>query len=353
MASSDPLDYRFGDVQEVPECRFIRFNKEGMSGSRKYRIKGWRWFENENQENITNIFMQLGVPVLNQPWSASYPYLVVTNLSLQEYGKDYAEITVEYSSEGTYSLDFIRTELSADLTSVNIGPGWVWQSDYAPLEENKSMTIPSGKYTVRCKVGNFNIASVLNTVNKVNSDTWHGFPAGTLLFLGANTSESFSTDGQLSSVESVYSFEYRSLPHNIEYRVPPLFRDEQGRTYNYHSNPKVVDNYNQAITDGDTDTVDDLYYQASFYVISSSHLAYSPVYAGGAFTVGKGYAIAYYPNYAMTSSLGATYDKPIINMTSTDNGVSTTTTQYLHEEVNFTTALGIPDIEYGSSEVTV
>lgn len=344
MASNDPLDYRYGDVNEIPECRFIRFNKEGMSGSRKYRIKGWRWFENENQEDITTIFMTLGIPVLGQPWSESYPFLVVTDISLQELGKDYAEISVEYSSEGTYSTDFVRAELNTDITSLDIGPMWVWKIGGYPVDNMRTLTIPSGKYTIRMKKPNFDKATIANTVNKVNSKLWHGFPVGTLLFMGASTAESYNNTGQVSSTEVVYSFEYRSLPYNYEYRQPKLFMDNQGKTYNYHSIASKVNEYNAACAaPQDPPTYTALFYEASFYVPSNNPLCNTPVYAGGTFTAGVGNAIASFPNYSAPSALGG-YDRPYILI----DGVET----YLHGEVDFETVLGIPDIQYNTpSEV--
>lgn len=287
----------YGQATEMLESRFLRFSNEGMSGSRKYRVQGWQYIEELG-------YAQLGLPVLDEMWSIYLPYLTVCDISCQEYGPDYAEVSVEYSSDGRYSTDFLRTELSTELNDMGFGIGWTWQQTGYPVEQNESYPIPSGRYIVRMKVSDFDKAKIMSGMNCVNSSTWHGFPAETLLFTGASTSASYSTTGTVTGVETMYTFEFKRFSHNLRYRQPVFVKDKRGQVYYYHSDQNATGVW------------------AQYYVLPNDPRLYTPVLAhtGG-------------------------WDKPVI--TTVDPVTGTSGTVYLHTPINFTTALDIPDIVFG------
>lgn len=284
----------YGDEYEVLESRFLRFNNEGVSGSRKYRVPGWAYIEE-------GYYNQLGLPVMGQAWSLYLPYLVVCDISCNELGQDAAEITVEYSSDGMYAVDFMSTELDADLTDAKYGFGWKWQTTQQPVEATENYAIPAGRYTVTLKSLGYNKQKILTAMNSVNSGVWHGFPAETLMFTGARTSAKYSTSGAVTSVETQYSFEFQSFSHNLRYRPPRAVKNKQGQIYYYHTDANATGVW------------------AQYYVLPTDPRAYTPVLidTGG-------------------------WDKPIINTTDPVSGQAATV--YLHTPVNFSTALDIPDI---------
>lgn len=284
----------YGDEYEVLEGRFLRFNSEGITGSRRYRVPGWGNIEE-------GYYNQYGLPVLGQSWSQYLPYLQVTDISCQEYGTDWAEIAIEYTSDGMYSTEFMSTELAADLTDMGFGPGYEWEGTGQPVIDQYNYAIPAGRYTVTMKQNGINLQAVLGAMNSVNAALWHGFPAETLLFTGATTHTKYSTTGTPTSIDVVYSFEFRRFSHNLQWREPVIKLNEYGQHYYYHNNAAAPSEF------------------TPYYVQPGDPKSFTPVFIG----------------------TGA-WDKPIRRVTPAGGGAAVT--EYLHSPINFTNILDIPDI---------
>lgn len=283
----------YGDFYEIPESRYLRYSSEGISGSRKYRVPAWADIEE-------GYYLTLGLPGLGAPWSAYLPFVTCNNISCQEFGNGLAEVTCEFSSDGTFSTDFIHTELDVDLSDVGFGPGWKWQTSNIPIDYNENYAIPAGRYIISMKVNGFDKSRVLPVMNCVNAAAWHGFPAETLLFTGARTSTKYDTLGRPTSTETAYTFEFKRFSHNLRYRKPVQVKDKNGNGYYYHTDQNATGAW------------------AAYYVQASDPRAYTPVYA----------------------SAGG-WEKPIISAVNPATGQ--TGIIYLHTPVNFTAALDIPD----------
>lgn len=287
----------YGDPYEVPEARFLRFNDQGMSGSRRYRIPGWAYVEE-------GYYNSLGLPILGQSWSVYLPYLVVCDISCQEYGQEYVDISIEYSSDGMYSTDFCSTDLDLDITDLGFGPGWKWQTTNQPVEFTENYAAPAGRYTVSMKTPDFDKTRVLAAMNCVNYSAWHGFPPETLLFTGAKTSAKYSSTGSVTSVETVYSFEFKTYSHNLRYRQPVQVKDKYGHGYYYHNDSTATGAW------------------ANYYIANPADpRLYTPVWA----TTGG-------------------WEKPIIQAVDPVSGEAATI--YLHTPIDFTAVLDIPQIYY-------
>ena len=285
----------YGDYGEVPGSRYLRYSAEGISGSRRYRVPAaWPYIEE-------GYYSTLGVPMLGNGWSQYLPWLTCINITCQEYGDDYAEINCEYSSDGAFSADFMSTELDLDITDLGYGPGWTWQATGYPVEARENYAAPAGRYTVSMKVNNFDKAAVLGAMNCVNNAAWHGFAAETLLFTGARTVTKYNTAGAITSVETVYNFDFRTFSHNLRYRDPIQVKDKYGNGFYYHTDQNAGGAW------------------AAYYVQAGDPRAYTPVYAnaGG-------------------------WDKPVIQTVNPVTGQSGTV--YLHTPINFTAALDIPAV---------
>ena len=288
------------DAQEIQASRNIRFSSDGLSGTRSYRVYSWDHIEDNSwgPASATEVIPTLGSRWTEDTTSALW-YLVVTDMQFQETEAGTGIVTVEYTSSGLYVSDGMRTDLNFGLDAAYFGPGWYWETSGKPVSNTQEYYIPTATYTISMKLPAFPKAAVQATLNKVNSATWHGFAAETLLFTGCQTSCNRTTDGTLTTIEVQFTFDVKPFSHNYAFREPVPKTDSQGNPLYYHH----INNAPKPYSD--------------FYVADTD-----PKYGTMAYVDAGG------------------WDKPYI----TGSGPYAGQTVYLHQLCNFTTELGIPDL---------
>lgn len=286
---------------ELCESRNLRFDTKSVTGTKKYRVYGWG-----DVEDYYSVSSTYGIPVLGDAWGENLPYLKCVNIICQETSGSFVEITCEYSADGFFDTDYMQTSLDFGMSEMDCGPGWLWESSQLPVNQDIRFQIPTGTYTIRMKPQSFNPRSVVAALNVVNASVWHGFPAETLLFLGADSSNSYSVAGQAAGVDVTYKFSVKPFSHNYVYRKPVVKKYWDGTEMYYHNIAELqnVPPYNQAYT-------------------TNPSLVNTPVY-DTANPAGR-----------------AGWDKPIITEY---NPWAASGTGYMHPPGNFTALLSIPDL---------
>ena len=132
-------------------------------------------------------------------------------------GGDYpkAEITVLYATL-TYETSgddaFLSEKFSANQITM---PGTCYKfADNTPVEGGVGRLVPEVEYSQTWhKLATLDTTTILSCVGKVNSSTWKGCAAGTVLFAGGDSDNQVALGG--TSKKSIqYAFLYRPVPWN-------------------------------------------------------------------------------------------------------------------------------------------
>lgn len=129
--------------------------------------------------------------------------------------------TAHYSTAGEITEEFF--ELSTEV-GMEPGPeltGWVYDDTKTPVIDIPAPPVAVATVTIKMKRASVDYAVIMDSINCINDRDFLGYPAKTVLFLGATTDNQYSVvDGSLMSSAVVYKFSVKSQPHNLFWRPP-------------------------------------------------------------------------------------------------------------------------------------
>lgn len=163
------------------------------------------------------------------------PYLRCVQISAQEGMAGEVEVTAQYSTERQLADEFYETSIDFGLETGDCTSGWTWETAGTPVETQIPTIIPVEGYSITMRVTSAPEEAILAAINCVNDRIFHGHAAGTMRFDGANTSESYDSDGSLISVRTTYSWTVKTRSHNEDWRPPLQARDIDGNLIYYHN----------------------------------------------------------------------------------------------------------------------
>jgi len=136
--------------------------------------------------------------------------------------------TAEFSTEGEVVEDFCETSLEYSLESGPEMTGYEYVDTGTPVVGEVAPPLPVGTYTVKIRQLLPPYQAVTETMNCVNDREFHGFPEGTVLFLGATLDNSIDLAGEIISTATVYKFSIKLREHKYFWRPPLQARDVSG-----------------------------------------------------------------------------------------------------------------------------
>lgn len=158
----------------------------------------------------------LGLPDYGDSWSAGYPGLCCISREAVEEAFDWI-ITCRYntrpqgSDSATEAWDFGCEVL--DTTK-----GMVWETAESVCDIPVSTIYPVQTYVITLRDTLPNRTSVQGAVGKLNSLTFRGYAAETMLFEGAEVRASYNAVGDMLASETQYRFLIRGRSHNEVWR---------------------------------------------------------------------------------------------------------------------------------------
>jgi len=134
----------------------------------------------------------------NNPWSNCLVFV------------DYSDRDLE--ADGS---ELMRIDHSVEVMTM---PGQnTWLSDGEPLDQPLSIIIPIDEISIKVVYITFNRGAINNCRGRINSNVWRGYPAETVLFMGAAEVQQFDSQYGVR-----YAFDYKFLAkpwsQNMAYR---------------------------------------------------------------------------------------------------------------------------------------
>lgn len=142
-------------------------------------------------------------------------------------GSEYTHANVEVD----YSLEYTRPDIgegpritydfSSEVLATTSGRTWEDTGDTIDQEDLQAgVNYPLMSMTMDLAVPSINIATISGLVGKINSSSWQGFAAETLLFEGATTTAQWNYETASWYFRVTYKFLWRPRSHNLIWRPP-------------------------------------------------------------------------------------------------------------------------------------
>lgn len=197
--------------------REITYTKTGVTGTRIF-VHPW---------DESGRYVQATCPL-----GSSFPgvwYLKVVSINFKPYGQSkdgtqgdeytHAYITVEYATT-PYSDDGIQPRdsdgdrasrsIEMAVTTLDIGKNRYWSDGVSLVNIQQNVEFYTLEEQIDISTGMYPTTTVMGLLNKVNSTSWRGYPAGTCLFTGASSQQEW--DGQNNNYKARVSLKFSIRP---------------------------------------------------------------------------------------------------------------------------------------------
>lgn len=137
------------------------------------------------------------------------------------------QITCEYSSfQKIDTAPVITFDVSGEVVETGLGRKWKWAG--TTCDQAQGVIYPQMEITINLVMAAMPQSIIIDRVGKVNYIPWQGYPAETLLYLGASTEARWDYQRRTYIYRVAHKFLFRPRGHNVIWRAPRQARDDSG-----------------------------------------------------------------------------------------------------------------------------
>lgn len=150
-------------------------------------------------------------------------------------------ITAHYSS-APWLDEPPQESMEMGVETFETGEGRVWKNAGTVMESSMTIQKPTLIRNITLVQSSIPLNAILSTEGKVNASTFQGFPAGTLLFLGATTDTAYRWETGDYVYRITYRLSWTRYGWNIVWRQPRQALDDTGSpAFDEAGNPVFVE----------------------------------------------------------------------------------------------------------------
>lgn len=215
----------------------INFTPQGFTGYRKWRVS------ESDVDGFINWVSRLTYPGFSKMRCVSIEKEGLVGGTVKNGYTTYSQwmVTAHYSS-APWLDEPPQENIEFSLETFETGEGRTWKNTGTIMDSSMTVQNPTLTRTISFVVSSIPLSAILNAVGKVNIQPFQGFPAETLLFLGATTDTAYRWESQDFVYRVTYRFTWKRFGWNIVWRQPRQAVDDTGMpAFDDNGNPQFVE----------------------------------------------------------------------------------------------------------------